>query len=388
MYKIIDKKKLLVTTLADFIGKLIFYPKKFIIKQEPIDVKQVRQILIIRTAYIGDVMMTVPILKPLKEKFNGAHITFLTSNAAHCLLIGNPYVDRIITFDPFWFYRSSIKAYIQFINSIKTERYDLIIEARADIRDLMFIVYPLRARYKISYSIGGGEYFLTHNVPYVGLKHKVDFHLDLVKYLSCNTQKVDWAVYLSDDERQTITNIMNRYGIDTPFIACHPGARLPLKIWPTTKCATLYDIIAQNLKKPLVIFGSYNDKPIIAEIVSLMTQKAINLAGKINLRQLSGILKKAALFICNDSAPMHIAASVQTPTVAIFGPSKSVETAPYGNIHRIVEKDFACRYSCTESVCKFKRYHACMTDISVYDVFHQVEDILKELNPNVQNTHN
>lgn len=82
-----------------------------------------------------------------------------------------------------------------------------------------------------------------------------------------------------------------------------------------------------------------------------MSAKAVSLAGKTDLRILASLLERFNLFICNDSAPLHIASVMKTPVVAIFGPSKSKETCPYGNIHRVVEKDFPCRYTCDEDAC-------------------------------------
>ena len=85
----------------------------------------------------------------------------------------------------------------------------------------------------------------------------------------------------------------------------------------------------------------------------------------------------AGSFICNDSAPMHIAAAMKTLTVAIFGPSKSRETGPYGNVHRVVEKDFPCRFTCDEDSCKHKIYQACMKAITPDDVYNAAMELIK-----------
>ena len=105
----------------------------------------------------------------------------------------------------------------------------------------------------------------------------------------------------------------------------------------------------------------------------------MNLAGSLGLRELAGVLGRAAVLVCNDSSPMHIAAAMKTPTVAIFGPSKSVETAPYATVSRVVEKDYPCRVSCNESICRnAAKPHGCMRDIAVADVLRAVEEILAE----------
>jgi len=104
-----------------------------------------------------------------------------------------------------------------------------------------------------------------------------------------------------------------------------------------------------------------------------MKAKPIILAGKINLREMAGIFSKSALVICNDSAPMHIAAALKIPTIAIFGPSKSMETGPYGNKNIVVEKDYPCRYTCDERVCRHDMENACLTDVLIEDVYDAVK---------------
>jgi len=104
-----------------------------------------------------------------------------------------------------------------------------------------------------------------------------------------------------------------------------------------------------------------------------MKNRPVVLSGKTTIRQLSGVIARAELLICNDSAPMHMAAAMRTRTVAIFGPSKSVETGPFGEKHLVVEKACVCRYTCDESHCMNSRFHSCMEMINVGDVFQAVE---------------
>ena len=365
--------------IADLILKIIFGPKNMIKKGGDIIPEKIREILIIRTAYVGDILMTLPILKPLKEKFSDSRITFLCSTTGSALLLNNPYIDSIITHDPFWFYPSQKKGYFNFIKSFKKKHYDLIIEARGDIRDLLFLVFPIKAKYKISYNIGGGGDLLTHVVPYEGLKHKVEYHLDLVRYLGCNINKIDWDIYLTDEEKEKVAAILKNKGINSRFVAIHPGARLPLKRWPGERFSGLCDLIMEKYSFPLVLLGTHDEEELAENIISNMKKKPISLAGQTSLRELAGILSQAEIFVCNDSAPMHIAAIMKTPTVAIFGPSKSIETKPYGNLNRVVEKEFPCRSRCDESSCGYQVFHACMKAIVVEDVFEKVENILEDL---------
>jgi ADP-heptose:LPS heptosyltransferase len=176
MYKIINKKKLAATAVADAIGHLLFGANRLFRKSGKIRAEEIKDILIIRTAYIGDVVMTLPVLKPLKELFPGARISFLTATGAVDVLKNNPFVDEVIAYDPFWFYPSAGGSYRRFIKDLQTRTFDLVIE-EADIRDILLIAWRIKSRYRMSYDVGGGGYLLTHVVPYPGLKHKVEYYL-------------------------------------------------------------------------------------------------------------------------------------------------------------------------------------------------------------------
>jgi ADP-heptose:LPS heptosyltransferase len=331
--------------------------------------------------------MTIPILKPLKERFPGASITVLTSSVARSILLNNPYVDEILVYEPFWFYTSPLKDYLKFLSLLRKKRFDLTIEARADIRDILFLVFPARSRAKLSYAVGGGGYFLSHVVPYEKLKHKVEYHLDLVRFLGCSTDSLEWGVYLTETEKDDVLRLLRDHGVSTPFICAHPGGRLPLKRWPTDRCASLYDHIIDKFGLPLVILSAGSETGLADEIVDQMRNRPVLLAGKTTIRQLSGVIAMARLLVCNDSAPMHIAAASGTQIVVIFGPSKSIETRPYGKDHIIVEKDFFCRSSCDESRCTNKSYQACMAAITVDDCLQAIERMFEFTNRPDQSHH-
>ncbi len=378
MYKIINSKKLFATIIADLVGNMIFFASRLFRKREEIKPEDVREILVIRTAYIGDVVMTIPILKPLKERFPSARISFLTSTRAKEVLENNPYLDDIITYDPFWFYSSSMKDYLSFIREIKKFFFDLIIEARGDIRELLFLVWPLNARFKVSYDVGGGGYILTHRVPYKGLGHKVEYHLDIARYLGCRIDGIEWGIYLSENEDKRAFELLLKEGVDfnKPIIAVHPGGRKKLKCWSAEGFARVADILIERYGVSLIITGADEEKSITREVRDNMENKCIDLTGKTSLREMAGALKRCSLFICNDSSPMHIAAALNVPTIAIFGPSKSIETAPYGAHHIVVEKDFPCRYRCDEDICQFVNYHQCMKDITANDLISAIEKMV------------
>lgn len=377
MYKIINKKKLYLTMAADCLGWLLCLPKVLLARKRPINPEEIQEILLIRTAYIGDVVMALPLLAPLRRHFPNARITFLTSSCSLPLLENNPFVDEILTVDPFWFYPTTRDNWFDFIKAIRKKSFDLVIETRGDIREILGLVLPIHARHKIGYACGGGGYLLTDIVPYTQIRHRIDFHLDIARHLGCPIPAAtDWNIYLHDTEEQEIEELLHKEVGPRwqKILAIHPGSRKPLKCWPAERYAALADRLADKYDITILLVGAPDERPLVECVANLMHTPAINLAAKTSLRQLAGVLRRCTLFVCNDSSPMHIAAAVKTPVVAIFGPSKSKETGTWGDSHRVVEKDFPCRYQCDEDVCHYSCHNQCMQDISVEDVLAAVRE--------------
>ncbi|WP_028324536.1 glycosyltransferase family 9 protein [Desulfatirhabdium butyrativorans] len=383
MYRIVNRKKLLMTQVADAIG----YAMRRMLRR-PIasgetgllDPSSVKRILVIRTAYIGDVVMTLPILKPLKQRFPDARISFMTSSDAASLLKNNPYVDEVLEVNPFWFYSGKRWDWLRSLRSWRRCRFDLIIEARGDIRDLLFLVFLLRAGRKVSYAVGGGGFVLTDIVSHPRINHRVNYHLDLVKYLDCDVDpdNLEWDIYETAEETDCIRRILAEAGIPSSFWCAHPGSRLPLKRWMNERYAETFDRISETTGLPLVLLGTRGDAGNIQAICRLLKQRPYCLIGKLGLRELSGVIRRACLLVCNDSAPMHIAALVKTPTVALFGPSKSSQTGPFSPVARVVETPCMCRERCDEHACSNRGYHHCMKSIAVNDVVQSALELWKQ----------
>ena len=126
----------------------------------------------------------------------------------------------------------------------------------------------------------------------------------------------------------------------------------------------------------MIISGSPDEVELVETIRSQVTGTTISVCGKTTFRELASLIKGFNLIITGDTSPMHIASAVNTPVVAIFGPSKSQETGPYANNCRIVERDFPCRLTCDESVCRHKVYQACMRAIIPDDVFTAASELI------------
>ncbi|MBN1880124.1 glycosyltransferase family 9 protein [bacterium] len=335
------------------------------------DRNDIRKLLVIRLAYIGDVVMTLPVLAPLRNAFPNAQIHFLTSVNAAPLLRNQPCLDEIIAVQPSWFFKHSAADKPSKIRQLLSNGYDVGFDFRGDIRNIWHCLFRPGIPIRISYSSGGGRLLLTHAVPWCELKHKVEYHLDLLRALGIEAASCDPMIILAEAEIAAARSLLDRIpGCrgESPIMV-HPGARLPLKRWPAERFADLIKRVLSERVGPVVLVDSADS--VSAQYISSRVPEIINLAGCLTLREMAAVASLARVFVCNDSGPMHIAAAVGTRVVALFGPSRSIETAPRGKGHRVIEADCPFKERCDESEC-LKGVNGCMSQISVDAVFAHV----------------
>ncbi len=375
MYRIVNARKRRLTMAADWLGRLAFaLPRLLRGAPEPlhaVDPDRVRKILVIRTAYVGDVLLTMPMLAPLAARFPQAEISVLTAPGAAPLLWHNPLVARVLTCAPFWFYPASPKhEWLDCVRRLRQERFDLVIEARGDIREILGLARLVPARWRVSYAVGGGAFALTHVVPHPAVNHRVLYHLDIARFLgaSVDPEHPDWGLVFTPEEREWTEDLLRRKGLDRGCIAVHPGARAPLKVWLPERYALSCDLLSRHSGLPVVLLGTQSESAAVAAIVARMQEPSVNLAGQLGLRELGALMSRASLVVCNDSAPMHLAVACGAPVAALFGPSKPEQTGPWSPRSVVVARDFPCRESCDETTCTHPEHQACLRAITPEDL--------------------
>ena len=341
-----------------------------------LDPDDIHRILVIRLAYIGDVVMTLPVIEPLRVRFPDAKIDFLTSTYAAPLVRYHPHINDVIPFDARWFYPGSTHKTRDLVKTLRDRRYHLGIDFRGDIRNIYHCLHRPRIPRIMSYNSGGGGRLLTHPVPWNKLKHKIEFHLDILRFYTIPAETTCPEIHVPED---TLNSIRERYpeifDETLKWIGIHPGARLPLKRWPGSCFATLIRSIRENSAAKTVLFGTGGEKA-FTDRIKMEVEPDLDLSEKLNILEFAAVASRLDCIVCNDSAPMHIAAATGTKVVALFGPSRSVETAPCGDGHAILETQCDFKNMCDESNCIAPGKNGCMQQISVGDVVAKLEKIL------------
>jgi ADP-heptose:LPS heptosyltransferase len=155
----------------------------------------------------------------------------------------------------------------------------------------------------------------------------------------------------------------------------HVSARWRTKRWPRSSFAAVADQLSKDGLGPIVVMGSRNEQGEVEELKTLAKRPIIDLAGAVPLGCLPVFLSKAAVLITNDSGPMHIAAAVGTPVVALFGPTSAIRTGPYGSNHAVLTHDVSCR-PCFSRVCQHTPQMECLHTITPQDVVKAAHQLL------------
>jgi 3-deoxy-D-manno-octulosonic-acid transferase/heptosyltransferase-1 len=337
-------------------------------------------ILIVKLSAIGDVIHTLPSLASLRRLYPDAHITWVVEEAAADIVKNHPYLDVVIVSKRKSWSKDIQKSKIlkplfnmrSLIKELRQQRYDLVIDFHGLFKSSIIVLLS-RGKRKLGYDslqeLSG--LFLNEKIPEDINKHAVDRYLDFPRYLGAKIDNIEFILPQNNDAEAKVQLLMSKYKLDDKkFIAINPIAFWETKLWDDNNFAMLADLIKNNLRMDVVFTGS--EKSIIERITSKMKTEGINLGGRTSLSELAYLYKKARFVITTDSGPMHLAAAVGTPVIALFGPTDPARTGPYGEGHTIVRAELPC-IPCFLKKCPTKK---CMKEISPEQVFKVVENKL------------
>lgn len=337
-------------------------------------------ILIVKLSAIGDVIHTLPSLAALRRLYPDAHITWVVEEAASGLVLHHPMIDRVIIFSrKKWiedFKNGNFQAVRQnarsFLKELRSRRFDLVIDFHGLFKSAM-VVLASGGKRKLGYDswqeLSG--LFLNDKIPEDMNKHAVDRYLDFPRHLGAEPGPAEFILPVNPEAENRSRLLMDSHALSRKkFIAVNPVAYWETKLWDDEKFAVLADLIKDRMKLDVVFTGSKKEDA--ADIMSRMREKGINLGGETTLMELACIYKDALAVISTDSGPMHLAAAVDTPVIALFGPTDPSRTGPYGAGHVIIRTDLSCS-PCLLKKCPTKK---CMTDILPEQVLAAVKEIV------------
>ena len=339
-----------------------------------------RRILIVRTDRIGDVLLSTPVIKALRQKYPQAYISMMVAPYARDIVEANPYLDEVIIYDKDIKHKSWMRS-LKFASRLKKKRFDLaiILHPTNRMHLIAFLAgIPLRLGYNRKF--GFLNNLRKKHTKQEGLRHEAEYNLDLLSDLGVGGNARDLFMPIKTESEEWAKDLLASNGIKETdkLLAINPGASCPSKIWPADRFAQVAETLAKRHNFRILIVAGAKDIPLANMVAKKLGGRALNLSGKTSVSHLASILKRCSLFISNDSGPVHIASSLGVPVISIFGrnqPGLSPRRwGPLGRSDKYLHKDIGC-IQCLAHNCK--KDFACLKAISVEDVLSAVESILK-----------
>ncbi|SDF72801.1 lipopolysaccharide heptosyltransferase II [Sporolituus thermophilus] len=312
-------------------------------------------ILIIKMSAIGDVIHALPVAHALKQTWPDCRITWVVERAAYDLLTNNPDIDEIILFDKpqFKSLAGLIKHAPALARLLKSRRFDLALDLQG-LGKSAAITWLSGAPKRLGYC---NMRELSHWVssPVCGAHkdgHVVERYLDVVRALGCSVDEVVFPIHITLEEQGQAEIVARQAGLDISqrYVVLAPGTNWPTKCWPTAYFAELADMLYDASVIPVII-GGPGDRRLADEIVAGAAIPPVDLTGRITLKQLAHIIKRASAFVGGDTGPMHLAVAVGTPVVALFGPTDPRRNGPYYGSNIVLQSNRNCLL-CWKRTCE------------------------------------
>jgi len=266
--------------------------------------------------------------------------------------------------------------------ALRAERFDLSLDLQGLFRASIF-GWLARARWRVGFRNRQELTFLLNNLPVIPDRrdvHAVDGYLGFARFLEAPVEPVEFGLPVPEQDREWADDFLRRHDVagDEYVVALMPGARWETKRWPPDRFATVAELLAQRFDARFLITGGPDDRAAAQAIAALAGgARVVDATGQTSLRQLASLLLRCRLVISNDSGPMHIAAALGVPVVAIFGPTSPQRVGPYGAGHRVIQADVDCA-PCYQRRCDTLE---CMRRISPAEVAQAAAELMERAVP-------
>ena len=345
-----------------------------------------KKILVVNVNWLGDVVFSSAVFKSLKEAYPQAQIFCLAPSRVKEVLESVPFVSKIISYDEEGRHKD-LRGKLRLIAELRQNNFDAaFILHRSLTRALLVFCTGIPVR--VGYNTKGRGIFLTHKIPEpTQTLHRQDYYLRILEGFGISVNERQSWLEVDSSHLADIDHMLLERGIgDQDFlIVLNPGGNWELKRWPKENSSKLVERLfhefngQKNLK--IIISGAQKDVPLVKEILDPLPlnsqQKIVNLAGELKLKTLIALMKRANLVVSADTGPLHMAASVGTRTLAIFGPTDPEITGPRGSCpSEVLKVDVGCnRGPCYYLQCP---ENTCMRAVTAGDVFEKIRECLEK----------
>jgi len=357
---------------------------------DAINPDSVRNVLVTKLRHHGDVLLASPVFQVLANRMPHAEIDALVYADTRDMLEGHPAVARMHTVDRAW-KRAGLAVQARregaLLRALQERRYQLVVHLTEHWRGA-WLVQALRPRWSVAparaNTAWGWSFSHQYKLPRGTPRHTVELNLDALRRLGIYPEEAEKPLVMrpGPQAEEKAARLLADAGIAAgSFIHVHPTSRWLFKAWTDERNAELLRrLVRDGHRLVLTAAPDAREKAIVGRILEQAAVPVTDLSGALSLRELAALTARSRLFFGVDSAPMHIAAAMGTPVVALFGPSGEHEWGPWRVPHRVVTSDHPCR-PCGNDGCGGGKVSECLTRLEVDRVHAAVNELLATTPP-------
>jgi predicted lipopolysaccharide heptosyltransferase III len=334
-----------------------------------------KRILLIQLGDIGDVILTLPAIRAIRENFPQSRLVVCVREKAREIIEDCPWASDVMTVRK---ERKKLKASILdqvcWLRELRSHRFDLAIDLRTGTRGAIIAGFS-GAGTRIGRFAADGRLWrnrvFTHLVtpPDESLQYAAEHNLNMLSPLGLNIRDKALQIAIPHHRKEAAARLFCRENIPTnrPLLAFHPFSLWKYKEWQVDSCVELIDDIQQRYDVTVVITGSAEERGRADHVAARCRATPFNLAGKTSIGELAAVLSLCVAFIGVDTAALHLAAAAGVPALGIFGPSPPVIWAPRGSRHTVVSKNMSC-IPCRRKGCQDSETSQCLDELTLQDI--------------------
>jgi ADP-heptose:LPS heptosyltransferase len=352
--------------------------------------REVRRILILQLGGIGDLVLCMPAIVAIRRKYNRSYIALLVMDRSAQLISGSSYMDEVFALNiqntglKNLFFGGSFFRVCAVIMKLRRKKFDMSVNLEniaswKGALKMALLFWIIGSRHKVGRDTDRKGFFLNMKSP-ESLKaptHEVNADLKVASLLNASLSPVSFELPISEEHRRFVKEFLKRHNIsdNDTVIGFNPGGFHKSKRWPNQNWSALAHSILKEFKCKIIITEHKNDLETIEGISTDISDAGTIIARDFNLKQLAALTARFDIFITNDSGPMHIAAAMGIPVIALFGPQDPNRFSPCQLTAKciVLQKQTRCKTQCNIAGC---RKRICMKLITVEDVLEAIRRLL------------
>ncbi len=345
-------------------------------------------VLCVRLDYLGDVLMTTPAIRAVKQSHPGRRVTLLTSPSGQSIARLIPEIDDVIAYDAPWLKatppRANSKPEYEMAELLRSRGFDAAIVFTVYSQNPLpsaFLCYLAGIPLRLAHCRENPYQLLTDWVrerePEEFVRHEVRRQLDLAASVGYRAADERMSLRVPEDARARARSLRDEMGVnlEEPWVLIHPGATAPSRRYAPAGFAEAARALAAERGWQVVFTGTDAESELVEEIRGVMQAPSYSTAGRLDLAGLAALVSLAPLLISNNTGPVHIASAVGTPVVDLYALTNPQHT-PWCVPNRVLFHDVPCKY-CYKSVCPLG-HNDCLQRVTPQQIVQAAEELLRE----------